>query len=140
MTVHLQRGLQRKHCIFRLYIVCKPCKRNISKLIEKEQITINIEIRKSFGGCLHISFTEMVSTLPGFQKGAKAMERTYEIPIWRKYTLSVEEAAVYFRIGENKLRSLINEDKNADYLLWNGNRVQIKRTKFEQYIDKLEVI
>ena len=50
------------------------------------------------------------------------MEKTYEIPIWRKYTLSVEEAAMYFRIGENKLRSLINEDKNADYLLWNGNR------------------
>ena len=68
------------------------------------------------------------------------MEKTYEIPIWRKYTLSVEEAAMYFRIGENKLRSLINEDKNADYLLWNGNRVQIKRAKFEQYIDKLETI
>lgn len=47
---------------------------------------------------------------------------------------------MYFRIGENKLRSLINEDKNADYLLWNGNRVQIKRAKFEQYIDKLETI
>ena len=68
------------------------------------------------------------------------MEKTYEIPIWRKYTLSVEEAAMYFRIGENKLRSLINEDKNADYLLCNGNRVQIKRAKFEQYIDKLETI
>ena len=39
------------------------------------------------------------------------MENIYEIPIWKKYTLSVEEAAVYFRIGENKLRSLINENK-----------------------------
>lgn len=68
------------------------------------------------------------------------MEKMNEIPIWRKYTLSVEEAAVYFRIGENKLRSLINEDKNADYLLWNGNRVQIKRAKFEQFVDKLEAI
>ncbi|MDD3220723.1 MAG: excisionase [Lachnospiraceae bacterium] len=64
----------------------------------------------------------------------------YEIPYWKKYTLSIEEAAAYFRIGENKLRSLINENKNADYLLWNGNRVQIKRVKFEQYVDQLEVI
>lgn len=86
------------------------------------------------------SLQEWVSTLPGLMKGAQAMEKIYDIPIWRKYTLSVEEAAVYFRIGENKLRSLINEDKNAEYLLWNGNRVQIKRAKFEQYVDKLEAI
>ena len=29
-----------------------------------------------------------------------------EIPVWEKYTLSVEEAAAYFRIGENKLRKI----------------------------------
>ena len=64
----------------------------------------------------------------------------YNVPIWRKYTLTVEEAAAYFRIGENRLRQLINEDKNADYLLWNGNRVQLKRKKFEKFIDQLEAI
>lgn len=68
------------------------------------------------------------------------MNQTYDIPIWRKYTLTVEEAAVYFRIGENKLRNLINENKNANYLLWNGNRVQIKRVQFEHFIDGLEAI
>ena len=68
------------------------------------------------------------------------MNQTYEIPIWRKYTLTVEEAAAYFRIGENKLRNLINENKNANYLLWNGNRVQIKRVQFEHFIDGLEAI
>uniref|UniRef100_UPI004057ABD9 excisionase n=1 Tax=Acetatifactor sp. TaxID=1872090 RepID=UPI004057ABD9 len=68
------------------------------------------------------------------------MSETYNIPIWRKYTLSIEEAAAYFRIGEHKLRNLINENKNADYLLWNGNRVQIKRVKFEKYVDTLEAI
>lgn len=45
------------------------------------------------------------------------MSETYNIPIWRKYTLSIEEAAAYFRIGEHKLRRIINENKNADYLL-----------------------
>ena len=68
------------------------------------------------------------------------MEGNYNIPIWEKYTLSIEEAAAYFRIGEHKLRNLINENKNADYLLWNGNRVQIKRVKFEKYVDTLEAI
>ena len=62
------------------------------------------------------------------------------INISERYTLSVDEAAVYFRIGENKLRRLISENKDADFILWNGNRPQIKRKKFEQYIDKLSII
>ena len=63
-----------------------------------------------------------------------------KVPIWNKYTLTVEEAAAYFRIGENKLRILIAQNPNAEYLLWNGNRVQIKRIKFEKFIDELEAI
>ena len=43
--------------------------------------------------------------------------REDRIPIWEKYTLSVEEAAVYFRIGEAKLRRLISENADADYIL-----------------------
>lgn len=58
----------------------------------------------------------------------------------REVQLTVEEAAAYFRIGEHKLRRLINENKNAECLLWNGNRVQIKRVKFEKFVDTLEVI
>ena len=30
-----------------------------------------------------------------------------DVPIWEKYTLTIEEAAKYFRIGENKLRKYI---------------------------------
>ncbi len=62
------------------------------------------------------------------------------IPTWERYTLSVEEAAEYFRIGENKLRKIINDNQDADFILWNGNRPQIKRRIFEGYIDKLNVI
>lgn len=54
------------------------------------------------------------------------MNNTYNIPVWVKYTLSVKEATAYFRIGEDKLRNLINQNSNADYLLCNGNRVQIR--------------
>lgn len=62
------------------------------------------------------------------------------IPTWERYTLSVEEAAKYFRIGENKLRKIINDNQDADFILWNGNRAQIKRRIFKGYIDKLNVI
>lgn len=63
-----------------------------------------------------------------------------KVPVWEKYTLTVEEAAVYFRIGENKLRKLIGENKDAMYILWNGNRPQIKRAMFEKLIDGITLI
>ena len=63
-----------------------------------------------------------------------------EIPIWQKYTLTIDEAAVYFRIGENKLRRLIDEDPRADFILWNGNSAQIKRKQFESFVDKLSCV
>ncbi len=63
-----------------------------------------------------------------------------EIPIWKKFTLSVDEAAAYFRIGRDKLRQIISTDKNADYILWNGVRPQIKRKAFERYVDSLTAI
>lgn len=60
---------------------------------------------------------------------------TNEIPIWQKYTLSIEEAAEYFRIGQKRLRQMVADNPTADYILLNGNRVQIKRKLFEDYID-----
>ena len=63
-----------------------------------------------------------------------------DIPLWEQYTLTVEEAALYFRIGENKLRRLIADNRNANYLLWNGNRPQIKRVLFEHMIDSIGLI
>ena len=67
------------------------------------------------------------------------MNQAY-VPIWERYTLTIEEAAKYFRIGENKLRRLAEENKNAGWLIMNGNRIQIKRKQFEKVIDSLDVI
>ena len=63
-----------------------------------------------------------------------------DIPIWERYTLTIEEASKYFRIGENKLRSLAEENKNAIWLIMNGNSIQIKRKQFEKIIDTLDAI
>lgn len=63
-----------------------------------------------------------------------------DVPIWEKYTLTIEEATKYFRIGEKKLRKLVEENSDANWLIMNGNRVQIKRRQFEKVIDSLDVI
>ena len=62
------------------------------------------------------------------------------IPFWEKYTLTIEEAAQYFQIGETKLRRILDENPDAEYVLLNGNRRQIKRHLFEKYIDRSSVI
>lgn len=68
------------------------------------------------------------------------MKDKKEISLSERYTLPIKEASIYFRIGEKKLRRLANENPYADWIMRNGNRVQIKRKKFEEFIDKLEVI
>lgn len=63
------------------------------------------------------------------------MAKDIVVPVWEKYSLSIEEAAVYFRIGENNIRNIINRNPDADFGFWNGNRKQIKRKLFEKYMD-----
>lgn len=63
-----------------------------------------------------------------------------EVPIWERYTLTIEEAARYFHIGEGKLRRLAAQIPTPDWVMMNGNRIQVKRQKFEQLIDSLDVI
>ena len=63
-----------------------------------------------------------------------------DVPIWEKYTLTVEEASKYFRIGEKKLRKLAEENIDAGWVIVNGNRIQIKRKQFEKIIDTLDEI
>lgn len=59
-----------------------------------------------------------------------------DVPIWAKYALTIPEAASYFHLGGSKLREIVRKDKYAEYLLWNGGRVYIKRKLFEEYLDK----
>ena len=63
-----------------------------------------------------------------------------DIPFWKRYTMTIREASQYFRIGENKLRRIVSENKDADFIFWNGNRAQIKRKLFEKYIDQCQVV
>ena len=63
-----------------------------------------------------------------------------DVPIWEKYTLTIEEASKYFRIGENKMRKLAEENLTSGWVIMNGNRIQIKRKKKKKMLDTLDII
>ena len=71
----------------------------------------------------------------------KTEERsTVQISLAEQYAMTIEEAAAYFRIGENKLRTIIFNNPTSSYILRVGNRALIKRRLFEDYLDKLSEI
>lgn len=63
-----------------------------------------------------------------------------DVPIWEKYSLTVNEASAYFHIGDKKLREIIDDDPDADYILRVGNRHMIRRKKFEAFLDRQEAV
>ena len=63
-----------------------------------------------------------------------------EIPYWEKYMLTLREAAEYFHIGEKKMRQIVDENMNANFILTSGNRVMVKRKLFEEYLNQATVI
>ena len=62
-----------------------------------------------------------------------------EVPIWKKSNLTLEEAAAYFNIGINKLREMTRV-QNCDFVIHNGSKLLIKRLKFEEYLESVDVI
>lgn len=59
----------------------------------------------------------------------------YEVPVWKKSNLSLEEAAAYSGIGINKLR-LISDKEDCSFVLWVGSKRLIKRRKLDEFIEK----
>lgn len=74
------------------------------------------------------------------EKEMACEKKRSDVPVWHRYTLTIEEAAGYYHIGETKLRMLVNEHPNEDFFVMNGNRVLIKREKFERYLDRATAV
>ena len=60
----------------------------------------------------------------------------YEVPIWKKANLTLEEAAAYYNVGMNKLREVTDRKECEPFVLWVGNRRLIKRNAFEVYLQQ----
>ena len=62
-------------------------------------------------------------------------KKKYEIPLYEKPFLSIEEASIYTGIGTGKLYELTNPE-DCPFVLWIDNRRLIKRRVFDEYIEK----
>jgi len=60
----------------------------------------------------------------------------YEVPLWHKVTLNLEETMAYTGIGKDKLREMTNRE-DCPFVLWIGNKRLIKRKVFDEYIAKM---
>ena len=57
------------------------------------------------------------------------------IPIYEKCALTIEEAALYSNIGQNKLSELMR-DPQCTFVLWVGRKKLVKRKEFEEFISR----
>ena len=64
--------------------------------------------------------------------------REPEVAISDKYALTIKEAAVYFGIGEKKLRSIANEVDQISFHV--GTRLLFKRALMEKYLNKVSSV
>ncbi len=62
------------------------------------------------------------------------------IPIWEKFTLTISEASEYFNIGEKKMRFLVDNYNDYGFVLQNGNKILIKRKRFEDFINETNAV
>lgn len=64
----------------------------------------------------------------------------YQVPIWEKCCLTINEAAAYSNIGIHKLEEM-SAKPNCPFVLYAGERKRlIKRVAFEKYLnDSLEI-
>lgn len=58
----------------------------------------------------------------------------FEIPYTQKLCISIEEAADYSMIGEQRLRRIIEDDQSLDWVLHVGAWIRIKRPQFEKWV------
>ena len=57
------------------------------------------------------------------------------VPINQKCTLTIEEAAEYSNIGQNKISELLKMPR-CTFVLYVGNKKLVKRKEFEEFISR----
>ena len=60
----------------------------------------------------------------------------FDVPIWHKTNLTVEEAAAYSGVGVKKLREM-TDSEYCQFVLWNETKRLIKREKLDKYLAEM---
>ena len=58
-----------------------------------------------------------------------------EVPIWENSLLTIDEAALYFNIGQNRLSELLKKP-SCPFVLYVGRKKLVKREEFERFISQ----
>lgn len=56
------------------------------------------------------------------------------VPLWEKANLTIEEAAQYSNIGQNKISELLRNPR-CSFVLYVGKKKLVKRKEFERFIE-----
>ncbi len=58
-----------------------------------------------------------------------------EVPIWEKHLLTIDEAALYSNIGQNRISDLL-KNPSCPFVLYVGRKKLVKRKAFEKFLDE----
>lgn len=76
----------------------------------------------------------------GVIRNKKVDDRSFQIPIWEKYALTIKEASEYYNIAETKLREFVMSNRTKPFVLKAGGRLLVKRKVFEVFLDQNNII
>lgn len=62
-------------------------------------------------------------------------EMQKEIPVWEKQLLTIDEAALYTNIGQNRISEML-KNPSCPFVLYVGRKKLVKRRAFEKYIEE----
>ena len=68
------------------------------------------------------------------------MNNETQVQIQNKFCLTIDEAVIYFNIGEEKLRKLVSDNLDSGFIIQNGVKFLIKRKRFEDFLNDLTAI
>ena len=68
------------------------------------------------------------------------MNNETQVQIQNKFCLTMDEAVIYFNIGEKKLRKLVSDNLDSGFIIQNGVKFLIKRKRFEDFLNDLTAI
>ncbi len=62
-----------------------------------------------------------------------------KVPIYKKINLTIEEAAEYSNVGQNRIEELLKRP-NCSFLLRVGRKKLVKREQFEEYLSNSDEV
>lgn len=68
------------------------------------------------------------------------MNNETQVQIQNKFCLTIDEAVIYFNIGEKKLRKLVSDNLDSGFIIQNGVKFLIKSKRFEDFLNDLTAI